>query len=348
MSSTVPTNKKVFRSLKLDAWPETDRRLLQEALKPKAFLKPGGAAAGWRDKTLEGVVYRYGVFLWWLHETGRLAPTSTPIARITPDNIEAFVNQYGACHASTSLAGTVHGVYEATRVMHPEADLAYLREVVAALKTTARPRPKALRIADHRALIELGEALIAHGAARAEQDHLLSAVAMRDGCMILFAVACPLRHSNFEDLRLGASLLREERGYRVRFEASQMKNHQPFDADIPEWLTARLARYCETARRVLQRRSNEPDGGWLWLGAEGEHMTGKAISRRVRQLTARHLGREMSLHLFRDGATTTVAVEAGEYIGIAGDLLGHTDHRTSEKYYNQARGSRRLGAIMSC
>ena len=46
----------------------------------------------------------------------------------------------------------------------------------------------------------------------------------------------------------------------------------------------------------------------------------------------------MSLHLFRDGATTTVAVEASAEISIAGHLPGHADPTTSEKCYNQARG----------
>jgi hypothetical protein len=110
--------------------------------------------------------------------------------------------------------------------MHPEA-LSYLRDAVGAVKANAKPRPKLPRMADHRALIELDEALIAHGAANPDRDHMLSAVAIRDGCMILFAVACPLRRSNFEALELGVSLLRDELGYRVAFEASAMKNHRP-------------------------------------------------------------------------------------------------------------------------
>ena len=128
------------------------------------------------------------------------------------DNVEAFIEAYGACHAGTSLAGTLHGVYEATRVMHPEADLSDLRETVASVKATAKPRPKLPRMADHGALVELGEALIAHGAKRADEGHMLSAAAVRDGCVILFQVACPLRRANFEGLRLGRSLLRDDSG----------------------------------------------------------------------------------------------------------------------------------------
>lgn len=338
MTPPGPTETTRFGSLKPENWPEQDRRLMAEARRPKGFLKPGGAASDWRAKTLETVTYRYGVFVWWLNETGRLRPDAAPIERVTAENIEAFIEAYGACHASTSLAGVVHGIYEMVRVMHPNAEFDDLRDVVAGLKAVACPRPKLPRMADHRALIELGEALIAHGARKLNEDHMLSAAAVRDGCMILFQVDCPLRRSNFEALQLGETLLRDERGYHVAFKASQMKNHRSFDADLSAWITPRLDFYLDATRPVLQWRSDQPDQGWLWLGAEGEPMTGKSMSRRVRQLITRHLGRAMSLHLFRDGATTTVAVHASADIGIAGDLLGHADDRTSEEHYNQAGG----------
>jgi integrase len=339
-----------FRSLKPEDWPEADRRLLEEARRPARFLKPGGPASGWRLKTLETVVYRYGVFLWWLSETGRLQPGSKPIDRVTPENIEAFVEAYGLGHASTSLFGVTHGVHEMTRVMHPEASLAWLCAIVASLKAVARPRSKLPRMADHGSLIALGESLIAHGASRVDEEHMLSALAVRDGCVILFEVACPLRRSNLEALYLGETLLRDEGGYRVSFEGAQMKNHQPYDAVLPDWMTPHLDFYLEKARRVLSSRSGQADLGAFWLGAEGKPISGKAISRHIRQLVKQHLGRAMHLHLFRDGAATTLAVHAGAQIGIAGDILGHTDETTSGRHYNQARGveaSRRYHRLLA-
>ena len=338
MTPTDLAKKKAFGSLKLAEWPETDRCLMQEARKPKTFLKAGGAASSWGDKNFETVIYRNGVFLWWLGETGRLLPGSTPLARVTPENLEAFIDAYGACHASTSLAGTVHGVYEATRVMYPEADLSDLRETVAGLKAIGKPRPKLPRMADQGALIELGEALIAHGAKRVQEGHMLSAAAVRDGCMILFQIACPLRRASFECLQLGQSLLRDHLGYRVELGPKQTKTRQPFDSEVWAFLVPYLHYYVDVARPVLQARSGLPDEGWLWLGAEGERMTGKSISRRVCELVTKHLGRPMSLHLFRDSAATTVAVHASAKIGIVGDVLGHARHETSEKHYIQAEG----------
>lgn len=335
---SAPIEKKPFGSLKLQEWPECDRRLLEEAARPAAFLKPGGAASAWRPKTLDTVVYRYGVFLWWLRQSGRLPPGSTPIERLMPDNVKAFVAEYEVDHASTSVAVTLHGVYEAARVMHPNAELSYLLDAVGALKAMAKTQPKLPRMADPKALMGLGEALIEHGAKRARQGHMLSAVAVRDGCVILFQIACPLRRSNVEALQIGKSLLREDLGYSVAFGPGEMKNHKPFEATLANWLTPHLDYYIDVVRPVLLARGGQPDTGRLWLGAEGESMTGKALSRRLREVITQHLGRAMSIHLFRDVATTAIAVHDGAHIGIAGDILGHGSATTSEKHYNQAKG----------
>ena len=42
-------------------------------------------------------------------------------------------------------------------------------------------------------------------------------------------------------------------------------------------------------------------------------------------------------HLFRDCAATTVATADPEHVGMIASLLGHTNGRTSEAYYNQAK-----------
>jgi integrase/recombinase XerD len=337
MTSIVLTLK-TFSSLKLADWPEADRLLIQKTRTPKTFLRPGGATSEWREKTLETVIYRNGVYLWWLGETGRLVPGSTPIERVTPENVEAFIDEYRAGHASTSLAGTLHGVYEATRVMHPEADLSYLQDAVAGVKAIAKPRPKLPRMADHGALVELGEALIAHGTNRVGEGHMLSAAAVRDGCMILFQIACPLRRTSFEGLRLGHSLLRDELGYRVALGPRQMKTGHAFEAPLPAWLAPHLELYIDVAAGPT--------------GALGRAGRGLGVARRGRRA---HDGK---IHLpprasidhetprSRNVASTSSATQRTQRslshdsarVRITGGVLGHTRHETSEKHYNQARG----------
>ena len=68
-------------------------------------------------------------------------------------------------------------------------------------------------------------------------------------------------------------------------------------------------------------------------------MLGKSLSRHIRELTGKHLGRSMSAHLFRNSAATNIAVRHSAHIEIVGQVLGHTRHATAERRYNQAGSS---------
>jgi integrase len=52
----------------------------------------------------------------------------------------------------------------------------------------------------------------------------------------------------------------------------------------------------------------------------------------------RRLGFRISAHDARDAAATTWALFAPEKIGVARDLLTHSNLRTTIKHYNRARG----------
>jgi integrase len=59
------------------------------------------------------------------------------------------------------------------------------------------------------------------------------------------------------------------------------------------------------------------------------------VGRIITETTRRELGVAVNPHLFRDCAVHTVAINAGDRMGIASGLLQHTDPRTTEKYYNK-------------
>jgi integrase/recombinase XerD len=63
-------------------------------------------------------------------------------------------------------------------------------------------------------------------------------------------------------------------------------------------------------------------------------MIGTAMRRR----SMSRLGSRIAPHNARDAAATTWAIFAPNEIGVARDLLAHTDLRTTTKYYNRARG----------
>jgi len=66
-------------------------------------------------------------------------------------------------------------------------------------------------------------------------------------------------------------------------------------------------------------------------------MTGHSIYHRVVKLTAAKFGHSLCLHLFRDVAATSIAVQTPEHVQIIPSHLGHATSATSEKHYIHAR-----------
>jgi len=67
-------------------------------------------------------------------------------------------------------------------------------------------------------------------------------------------------------------------------------------------------------------------------------MSSKALRRQIWWRTRQAFGKGICPHLFRDCAVTELVDSAPEEIGIAPDLLGHADLRTTRKHYIQAQG----------
>ena len=62
--------------------------------------------------------------------------------------------------------------------------------------------------------------------------------------------------------------------------------------------------------------------------------SGESVTRH----TLGRLGIRIAPHDARDAGATTWAIAAPERIGVARDLLGHSDLRTTTRHYNRARG----------
>ena len=76
----------------------------------------------------------------------------------------------------------------------------------------------------------------------------------------------------------------------------------------------------------------------LWISQKGGALSYSAIWGVISRHTASRLGVRIAPHDVRDAAATTWAIAAPEQIGIARDLLAHSDLRTTTRHYNRARG----------
>jgi integrase len=233
--------------------------------------------------------------------------------------------------APTTVATYILGLHEALRVMQPGADLRWLRDAANRLVAAASPRrDKAPQIVGTDRLLQAGLDLIAgsvhEGAAGARARR------HRNGLLTAFLALRPIRLANLSGLGLGRTLFIERGTAWVRIPGTEMKNHRPLEVPWPGILLEPLTDYLERHRSILL------DGGrtdGLWVG-RGATLTKTGCAQVIRQVTREAFGLEIPPHRFRDNAATTIALAAAEEVGIIRAVLGHADHRTGERYYNQA------------
>jgi integrase len=99
--------------------------------------------------------------------------------------------------------------------------------------------------------------------------------------------------------------------------------------------------WLEVHRVQLIAQAGDPIGGIgapLWVDRVGRPMSSGAIRAQIERRTRQAFGKAIWPHLFRDCAVTELVDCAPEEIGIAPDLLGHTDLQTTRKHYIQAVG----------
>jgi integrase len=83
---------------------------------------------------------------------------------------------------------------------------------------------------------------------------------------------------------------------------------------------------------------HRPECKALWVSSKEGALSASAFRPIMARYTDNRLGMMITLHDARDAAATTWAIAAPDQIGVARDLLAHSDLRTTTKYYNRAKG----------
>jgi integrase/recombinase XerD len=322
----------------LGEWPEPDRVLWQAALVPGDLLDDGGSRAGRSEYSNRNAVNGYGRWLSWLDRQGLLETTEAPADRIIPTRVNAYIADLEEHNATQTLLNRLQELQAVAVVMDPDRDWSWLNRMYSRVLVRHRPaRLKRPRLVPSQELFELGTDLMA----RAEEENTACAraLAYRDGLIIALLAARPLRLRNLVGLVLDHTLVTRGRQWWIEFPASEIKTKEPIELPWPEPLVPALEIYLVRHRDVLagfRRESARLVGGALWISKTGSPMCREAIYGRITARTRDAFGRSINPHLFRDAATTTVAIDDPRHVGIAAPLLGHRSAATTEKYYNQA------------
>jgi integrase/recombinase XerD len=238
--------------------------------------------------------------------------------------------------------------------MAPDRDWGWLRRVQNVLRARSVPvRDKRARMQPAGELVNLGKSLMRKAETATKKPSLTRAVWFRDGLMIAFLAHRPLRLSNLAAITLGRHLIRQSQGYRLYFSGDEVKGGRPIDAAVPASLVADVDRYLDHYRPILLTRGGRQRPApcdALWVSEIATPLDPNSIPNRIKKHTLAAFGKHLWVHLFRDCAATTIAIDDPKHARSIMNILGHSTLAISEKHYNQARSleaSRRYQKVIA-
>ncbi|PWT86819.1 MAG: hypothetical protein C5B58_00770 [Acidobacteria bacterium] len=316
-------------------WPAPDRLLWERAMEGD---DPFADSAGVRLSKATQRMYLWG----WRRYLGYLAIYEStaldigPVERVTSERIRAFAVHLRETNSARSVAHQVHKTYLAARVMMPEHDWTWLKNLKTRLFKAAPARAPRGPVITSLQLLELGKELMDESLPGLDGViGMEAAVRYRDGLIFMLLAFQPLRRKNLAALEIGRHLLWEDDRWALKIPAEETKTGVPIDFVVPELLASYFNVYLGTFRPYMLQDAARAA---LWLNTRGRALAYAAIGDIIGERSTSRLNFRITPHDARDAAATTWAVSAPDQIGVSRDLLTHRDLRTTTKWYNRARG----------
>jgi integrase/recombinase XerD len=319
-------------------WPTADRAMWAAVLEPGGVLETGGRGARWKAKTIGNVESSYGHWLKWAlarQENCSLGP----LERVTRDAVGLYI----AYMRARDLSGSTIQIH-LQRLGQMMTAATETMEYGWLFRAANRLKPKSVR--DKRAkiqptyrLVELGRKLMDEAKLMPAGWHRCPAVQFRNGLLIALLAYRPVRLANVAAIKIGGHLRQVGDKYTLTFAADETKQNEELEFDVPAGLCADMSCYLENFRPVLVHRGPHVGtaGQSLWVSRDGGPLLNGGIASMVSLKTAAAFGESINVHLVRDCAATTIAIDDPEHAFFIAPILGHSSMATSEKHYNQAR-----------
>jgi integrase/recombinase XerD len=316
-------------------WPAADRLLWERAMGSNdPFADAAGARLSKASQHDYLVAWRRFLGFLAIHEPTALEVA--PIERLTIERVRPFAAHLAETNTPRSVAIQVDALYKAARVMMPERDWTWLKTVKARLYRAAPASAPIGPVITSVQLRELGEQLMDESKPKPNAPiSKKDAAQYHDGLMIALLAFVPIRRKNVATLEIGRHLVREGDSWFIIIPREEMKNRTAAEYPVPEFLEPYLATYLDIIRPQMVR---DPTCAALWLNSTGGALAYAAIGDIISRHSMSRLGLRITPHDVRDAAATTWAIFKPEQIGVARDLLGHSDLRTTTMYYTRARG----------
>ncbi len=332
MASSIKTK---VRSLPIELWPKADRRAWLAACQPSQRLKRGGAGSHMKPITLNDLARRYGYFLDCMNRRGMLDPNGAAGGHVTPENVDAYMEELTARVGSVTVQGSIYKLRRACELIDSARDLSWLVDIEKDLALVMRPRSKTNRWVLTEVLVEAALTLISEAENSRKMTKLGRARQVRNGLMVTMLAMHPIRLKNFAALEIGRSLVEIKGSWWIVLSASETKESRPDERRIDDLLQPALNRYLKKYRPLLAGSNTPPLA--LWLSSnDGAAMSYSGVERVITDTTRSTVGVPVSPHLFRTSGASSAAIHGGAKPHLASALLHHTDHRVTEARYNRA------------
>lgn len=330
--------------LRFEEWPVLDQQAWSTAVASSDYFAPDARAAHWSTKTCLQVSSAYGRWLSFLNRTWPEALREGPAQRANRPRLTAHVDGVSQRIAPMSVVAEINHLRMALGAIAPGLDLTWLAEVQSRTARLAQPRDRRQKMLDARRLYSLGLTLMA--AAQSTVNPHQAAREYRDGLLIALLISRPLRLKNLAELEVGTHLIPVGEGYLLCIPGDATKSRQPLEFDVPTELLPHLEDYLLHYRNRFPKADRHTA---LWPSSKGGRLTAEGIYRVVCRRTRQAFECEISPHLFRSIAATTLVREAPAQSLVASDLLGHANPDTTDQYYTRSRtieASRQYGQLI--
>src|SRR5262249_18247255 len=154
-------------------------------------------------------------------------------------------------------------------------------------------------------------------------------IQFRDGLLLALETLWPMRRRSLAALTVSGHFEFDDGGVNILLRPINTKAKRAESHRIPEQFVPYLMHYLQRIRPVLFCRC-EHDG--FWVSYRGCRLTAGRLYDIVRARITVKFGKAMGLHDFRRSASTFLAMESPEKIGLIPGVLQHASPEVNERH----------------
>src|SRR3984893_8936032 len=326
---------RTLKHLPLNEWPEADREVFRVVYEPgDVFDDTAGPGAHLSEGSRRMIRSTYRCWLGFLRAKYPDELSVPPDERITLERVRAFIDHLSEHLSPSSVAIAAAHLYNAARLTAPTTDWAWLRSIKSRLACRVRPADRFDRLVPPVQTlnfgIELMDAALTLPIIRRKQRE----IQYRTGLLLALVSLWPLRRRSITALTVSRHLELDGAGMNILMHPSDLKRKRSESFRVPEQLLPYFMHYLKEIRPVLVGGSAY-DG--FWPSYRGPPLRADRLYAIARARIRARFGKAMGLHDFRRAASTFLAMDAPEKIGLISGMLQHASPEVSDRHYNLAR-----------